>query len=67
EVIGRPYRLLHLERLLADVVEQTDLWVARLDEVATHVAPQLQAPQPQTPPLAAQPQTVRLQTAGAGR
>jgi peptidoglycan/xylan/chitin deacetylase (PgdA/CDA1 family) len=41
EVIGRPYRLAHLEAVLQHVVEAGDVWLARLDSVAEHVAPHL--------------------------
>lgn len=41
EVIGRPYRLAELERLLEELVDRDDVWFARLDDVARHVRPAL--------------------------
>jgi peptidoglycan/xylan/chitin deacetylase (PgdA/CDA1 family) len=41
EVIGRPYRLAALERVIEHMVGAGDVWFARLDQVAEHVAPQL--------------------------
>ncbi|MBO1268244.1 polysaccharide deacetylase family protein [Arthrobacter cavernae] len=41
EVIGRPYRLAQFERVLEHMAASDDVWFARLDEVAQHVAPAL--------------------------
>lgn len=41
EVIGRPYRIAQLDRLVGALVRRGDVWFARLDEVASHVRPQL--------------------------
>ncbi|MFF1831341.1 polysaccharide deacetylase [Paenarthrobacter sp. NPDC058040] len=41
EVIGRPYRLEQFERVLDHMAASDDVWFARLDEVAQHVAPSL--------------------------
>ncbi|WEK33204.1 MAG: polysaccharide deacetylase [Candidatus Pseudomonas phytovorans] len=41
EVIGRAARFEQLERLVERMVSDGDVWFARLDAVATHVAPQL--------------------------
>ena len=41
EVIGRPYRMAELEKVVAHMVEAGDTWFARLDEVAAHAAPAL--------------------------
>ena len=38
EVIGRPYRLAQLERVIEHVVAADDVWFARLDDVAEHAA-----------------------------
>ena len=38
EVIGRPYRLAELERVVEHVVAAGDVWFARLDDVAAHAA-----------------------------
>jgi peptidoglycan-N-acetylglucosamine deacetylase len=37
EVIGRPYRLAELERLVEHMVASGDVWFARMDRVAEHV------------------------------
>ncbi|MFC3532776.1 polysaccharide deacetylase [Vogesella facilis] len=42
EVIGRGARFEQLERFVERLVADGDVWFARLDEVAAHVAPQLQ-------------------------
>jgi peptidoglycan/xylan/chitin deacetylase (PgdA/CDA1 family) len=44
EVIGRAYRFAELEALVAAMVEDGDVWFARLDEVARHVEPLLDGP-----------------------
>jgi peptidoglycan/xylan/chitin deacetylase (PgdA/CDA1 family) len=41
EVIGRAARLLQLEHFIERLVADEDVWLARLDAVAEHVAPQL--------------------------
>lgn len=41
EVIGRAHRFAQLERLVAAIASDGDVWFARLDAVASHVAPQL--------------------------
>lgn len=41
EVIGRAARFEQLERFIERLVNDGDVWFARLDEVAAHVAPQL--------------------------
>jgi len=41
EVIGRAARFEQLERLVGRMVSDGDVWFARLDAVAAHVAPQL--------------------------
>lgn len=41
EVIGRAARFEQLERFVERMVSDGDVWFARLDEVARHVAPQL--------------------------
>ncbi len=41
EVIGRAYRFAALEQLVAEMAAAGDVWFARLDEVADHVAPLL--------------------------
>ena len=38
EVIGRPYRLAELERVIEHVVAAGDVWFARFDDVAAHAA-----------------------------
>jgi peptidoglycan-N-acetylglucosamine deacetylase len=43
EVIGRAHRFVQLERLVELMVADGDVWFARMDEVAAHVAPQLTA------------------------
>jgi hypothetical protein len=43
EVIGRGQRFVELERLIATIAEDEDVWFARLDGVATHVRPALDA------------------------
>lgn len=42
EVIGRAARFEQLERFVERLVSDGDVWFARLDEVAAHVAPQLE-------------------------
>jgi peptidoglycan/xylan/chitin deacetylase (PgdA/CDA1 family) len=44
EVIGRAHRFAELEALVATIVEDGDVWFARLDEVARHVRPLLTQP-----------------------
>lgn len=41
EVIGRPYRLAQLEKVVEHVASSGNVWFARLDEVAAHAAPGL--------------------------
>lgn len=41
EVIGRPYRLAQLERVIEHMTDTHDVWFARLDEVADLTAPAL--------------------------
>lgn len=41
EVIGRPQRFAHLERLVADLARRGGTWFAPLADVARHVRPQL--------------------------
>ncbi|MFF2300514.1 polysaccharide deacetylase [Arthrobacter sp. NPDC058127] len=41
EVIGRPYRLAQFERVIEHMATSNDVWFARLDDVAHHVAPAL--------------------------
>ncbi|MCQ6273344.1 polysaccharide deacetylase [Pseudarthrobacter sp. R1] len=41
EVIGRPYRLAQLERVIEHMAASDDVWFARLDQIAQHVAPSL--------------------------
>ncbi|NMO01943.1 polysaccharide deacetylase [Gordonia sp. TBRC 11910] len=43
EVIGRPYRLAHLERVIEHMVASDDVHFARLDDIAATVAPRLLA------------------------
>jgi peptidoglycan/xylan/chitin deacetylase (PgdA/CDA1 family) len=43
EVIGRAYRFVQLEALVRRLVEDGDVWFARLDDVARHVRPRLEA------------------------
>ena len=43
EVIGRPYRLAELEKVVEHMVATGDVWFARLDEVADRVADQVLA------------------------
>ncbi len=45
EVIGRPYRLAELERVIEHIATAGDVWFARLDQVAEHAAPTLRAGQ----------------------
>jgi peptidoglycan/xylan/chitin deacetylase (PgdA/CDA1 family) len=44
EVIGRGYRFLTLERLVKTLTEEGDIWFARLDEIAKHIAGHLTDP-----------------------
>jgi peptidoglycan-N-acetylglucosamine deacetylase len=37
-VSGRPARLARIERFLTSLLERSDVWVARLDEIAAHLA-----------------------------
>jgi hypothetical protein len=46
EVIGRAHRLAQLEALVAKMVDDGSVWFARLDEVARHVRPLLEAAAP---------------------
>lgn len=41
EVIGRPYRLAQFEQVLEHMVATSDVWFARMDQVAHHCAPLL--------------------------
>lgn len=41
EVIGRGGRFAALERFVESLVQEGEVWFARLDAVAAHVAPQL--------------------------
>jgi peptidoglycan-N-acetylglucosamine deacetylase len=41
EVIGRPYRLAALVQVIEHMVAAGDVWFARMDQVAEHVAPTL--------------------------
>ncbi|BBX63901.1 polysaccharide deacetylase [Mycobacterium saskatchewanense] len=41
EVIGRPYRLAQLERVVEHIVASGDVWFARMDQVAEYAAPSL--------------------------
>jgi peptidoglycan/xylan/chitin deacetylase (PgdA/CDA1 family) len=43
EVIGRAHRFAQLESLIEEIAADDDAWFARLDEVATHVRPRLEA------------------------
>lgn len=44
EVIGRAYRFAQLEALVEEIAADGDVWFARLDQVAEHVAPLLGIP-----------------------
>lgn len=41
EVIGRPYRMAELEKVIDHIASAGDVWFARLDDVATHASPTL--------------------------
>jgi peptidoglycan/xylan/chitin deacetylase (PgdA/CDA1 family) len=43
EVIGRPYRMAELAKVVEHIASSGDVWFARLDEVAEHAAPALNA------------------------
>ncbi|AQA04528.1 polysaccharide deacetylase [Mycobacterium sp. MS1601] len=49
EVIGRPYRLAQLERVIEHMANTGDVWFARMDTVAEHAAPSLRESAVPTP------------------